>query len=758
MLLQLFLIIALAGGSAGASAAPPPQRVPLALVVNGQARPDIIGWLSPDGLWLLEADAVAWGLKAKSDTTLDGRKASSLKSLGGGVTFDESEMRLTVVVDAADLQQNTLVNLRPAKALGEGVVVANGLIVDYDIGAGRIGKVTAVDGLLRTHASFAGWQLLDERTATVLDGDFVSHLNRTTVRKDWLEQGWRLDLGSLTTPDQGLATWNSWRGVSLASAYYGYNSQQASMASAGFSTLVKYPSTADIYVNGAKQGSYAVNPGSFDVQGLRGYAPGATNVRAVIRDVFGNEQVVNETSYVSDTALAPGVHEFNYQIGRDELHSRDGLQFRGVHRAGVSKEWTVTGRLEARSGFTAAQLGAVTQVAGLGEFGASAMFGKARDARSPWGFSLSHQYQARAWSMLTVLNSRLAPVFDGSRIDKLRVRQLSTHGSWGAGALGRVVASASLSQVADGRNVREAEIGWSRHLPQQKLYLQVFVRSSSVVGRSVQVMLTWRPDATGAVTSFTEVSRGHVNQQLSYGEERGLGHTMWHVQGQSQDGLVGATGYFERLMSAGALRANVSADKHSSAARIGWRGGIAAGSAGISANPSHGDAAVVVHADGLAGIGVFRNGTPLGKTDSTGKLWISGLTGYEEARITLDENDIPIDRWYSGSGVKAMRPSPGSVVPLLFDVRRFRSVDLSVEACNEAGCRALEDQTVVLESEGGALVSARLHGGRAQVGEVLTGLHTIRTADDSCSGQLDVKNTGPVSAKVTCNATTGAAQ
>ena len=751
---KLLLVMALAGVGTGA-VADAPQRVPLAVVVNGQPKPDIIAWLSPDGLWLLEADALGWGLKAKSDITLDGRKASSLKSLGGKVTFDEGEMRLTVVVEAADLPGSTTLNLRAAPAAGDGVVLANGLILDYDLGAGRIGNVTSLDGLLRTHASLAGWQLLDERAATVLNGHYVSHATRTTVRKDWLQKGWRLDLGSLTTPDAGLATWNYWRGAGLSSAYYGYNSQQAALASAGFSTLVKYPSTADVYVNGAKQGTYAVNPGSFDVQGLRGYAPGATDVRAVIRDVFGNEQVVNETSYVADGVLAPGVHEFNYQIGRDEFRRSRGLELRGVHRAGVSRDWTVTGRLESRSGFTAAQVGAVTQAASLGELGGSVMVGKARGAASPWGFALHHQYQARAGSVLTVLTSRLAPVFDGIRLDQLRIRQLSTRGTYAAGAMGQVVAGASLSALANGRTLRETEIGWSKHLPREKIYLQVFVRSSSVAGRSVQVMLTWRPDASGSVTSFTELHRGRVNQQLAYGEEAGEGRTAWRVQGQVQEGVTGATGYFERLTSAGALRANVSADKYGSNARIGWRGAVAVGGAGVSANSRHGDAAVVVDADGLAGVGVFRNGTPIGSTDSTGKLWVSGLTGYEEVRITLDENDIPIDRWYSGSGTKAMRPSPGSVVPLLFDVRRFRTVDLSVERCGEAWCQPMGDETVVLESEGGALVSARLQGGRAQVEGVLTGLHTLRTADDTCTGQLDVKNTGPAWAKLTCSTRPG---
>lgn len=743
--LALALACAFAGGGACAA-----QRVPFAVTVNGQVKPDIVGWLANDGVWLSETDALALGLPAQSDGTLDGKRAISLKSMGNRIVFDENEMRLTVTLDASQIANETSLNLRKSSALGDSVVTGNGLLLDYEIGAGRAVNVNTLDATLRTRASFEGVQLIDERTGSTVNGRFLGGSSRTTVRKDWFEQGLRLDVGSLTTPDGGLGNWNEWRGISLASAYFGYNAQLAAATSVGLSALVKYPSTADIYVNGIKQGSYPVAPGALDVQGLRGYAPGATNVRAVIRDIFGNEQVVDETRYVADTALASGVQEFNYQLGRDVFAADRGPQLRAVHRLGVTDELTLSARVETRRGFAAAQLGAVRPVAGAGEFGASVMFGKSVQGEAPRGYSLSHRYQAPAWTMLTTLTSRQAPLFGATRgLITARMRQLATQGAYSIAGVGQLTARASVTQMDGAPKLLEAELGFSKTIG-QGVFVQASLRASSAVGPAVQVAMTWKPEVSTVVTSYTEIKSHHLNQQLSYGREAGTDQTGWRVEGHSQDKNLGASGYFDRAVSAGLLRANLAADKQGTAGRLGFRGGLIASSYGVVARSINSDAAIVVDTDGLADVGVLRNGLQVGKTDANGHFWVPNLQGYEEVRITLNENELPVDRWYTGSGVKAIRPAPGSVAPVAFDLRQFRTVDLTVEDCSDGACHLLGNQTVLLESEGGVMVRAGLNEGHARAEGVLTGRHRVRTNDDTCTGQLEVTKTGPAVAKVIC--------
>ena len=749
MLRALLVVLALFAGMLPSAFASTPERVPLAVTINGQAKPDVFGWLSEEGLWLAVSDIAGWGIKAEADATHGGKKAVSLKSLNNKVRFDEAEMRITVTLNSAELDHQTKINLLKPPLRGEDITVAPGLLVDYEVGAGRFGSGTSVDTTVRTRASLGGLQLLDDRSATVYNGVARVAPWRTTLRKDWLSNNLRLDLGTLTTPDGGLGYWAAWRGISLSSAYYGFNSLQAARPSTSLVTNVLFPSTADIYVNGVKQASYAVAPGSFDVRGLRGYAAGATTVKAVIRDIFGNESVVEESRYLGDGALAVGVQEFNYQLGRSE-YARDGaLGFRGAHRYGVGQFLTLTGRLEVQAGQRVAQVGGVVPVTGWGEVGASVLIGRAGGREPLRGYSLTHDYRAKSWSVNTTLTSRPVPVREDIAHSAENLKQLSSQGTYATAALGQYNARVSVLQYPDGRVGRELELGWSKNL-RENLFVQVAVRKSDTAGASAQVLFVWRPQTGYAVNSYSDGSRGHFNQQVSLSRQPGQGPTAWRAEARSQDGRESASGHVEHRLAAGTAKASVYSDATSQSGRVAWRGGLLASPLGISNSPSHSDSAVVVDTAGIAGVGVFRNGSQVGVTDEAGRLWVTDVTGYEEVRLTLNENDIPMDRWYAGGAVRAIRPAPGGVVPVAFDIRSIRTADVEVQDCTQA-CRALPDQRVLFESEGGVLVTTKVILGKGKLEGLLTGSHEVHTGDGSCTGDLFVAKTGPVLVKLKCS-------
>lgn len=740
------LLLALAGVTAYAK----PVRVPLEVVVNGQPKAGIVGWMEEGELWVASQDALALGIKnLPTVKTVAERPAVSVKTLGSLATFDEAELRLSIVLEAKDTGNATSVDLSRARNRTSPVTVANGLIFDYEVGAGQAGQVNVLDGVTRLHASFMGWQLLDQRTATLVDGELLHTPIRTTLRRDWPASGLRFDVGTLDQPEPGLSTqWGSLRGLSFSSMTDGNSSTNALRSSASLATAVRFPSTAEIYVNGVRQGSYDVKPGTFDVQGLRSFSAGNTQVRAVIRDLFGNETVLEESRYVGENTLRSGAQEFAYQLGTDPYSPEKGLQARATHKYGLTQALTLTAKAEARRSYAAAQLSAAAAVGSLGEISAGVMSGHSDEQAKPNGYFLSHQYDERAWSTLTTLLSRPEMVFQRTGLlASQNVKQLSTRQTWSLDSGDQLQASVALTRFDGNGQSRDLELGWSRKFG-PSLFMQSFIRHNSLIGGSAQVLFTWVPGNGYLGTSFTSADKTGPSQQLTYSKNPAVGEYNWRLDSRvsKYDSAVG--GSIEKDLELGSVKLNTSLSKLSSAARVSWRSGVMAGYGDVHIGRNNSNAAVVVDAAGLPGIGVFRNNSPVGVTDKNGLFWLANLPGYEEVRVSLDEAAIPLDRWYSGGEQRAVRPAPGSVVGVKFDIREVRSVAMVVKTC--ADCKPIADQLLQLSSEGGVELTAKLIKGVAKVDGLLTGRQRITTSDGACTGVVDVPKTGQVEVTLEC--------
>jgi outer membrane usher protein len=725
-----------------------PVRVPLEVVVNGLARPGIVGWMEDGELWLSVEDAKALGLKKVAALRrVAGRDAVPLHALGPEVSFDEAETRLTVVLNPAELESGTALDFTRQRTANTAVSVADGLLLDYELGASASGGNRAFDATTRINSSFAGWQFIDERSATFSNGGTHSFPLRTTIRRDWPERALRLDFGTLDLPDPGLANWSVLRGVSFGTLLPGSAAANARLAATSLTAAVKFPSTAEVYVNGVRQGSFAVNPGTFDLQGLRGFAPGPTDVRVVLRDIFGNETVVQQNRYVGNNTVRAGAHEFTYQAGVDPHDEGKGLQLRISHLLGVSDSLTLVGRAEARKGFAEAQAGFALDLARFGEVGAGVMFGHATNERSPRGYYVTHVYSSRYWSSSTALLSRPELAFDlNGALRQRDMTQLATRQVWATGGGTQFMLDLSATRYGDHATANLWDVGFARRVG-ETVFMQATVGRSTLLGANAQLMVTWTPRPGYLGTSFTSSDRNGTLQQFSYAKLRTPGGSAWRVDAREQNGQESVTGYAEKDTGPGIVKANAQASATDTAWRLAWHSGLMAGYGTYTVRGNVADAAVVVDAQGLGGVGVYRNGMRVGETDPRGYYWVTDLPGYEELRVSLDENGIPMNRWYSGSDVRAVRPGPGSVVGVKFDIRDVRGADVRVSV----GGAELRDQRLYFSSEGGAEVSALLKNGTAHVTGLLTGKQKVTTADGTCSGEVDVPKAGPVAVEMQCS-------
>ena len=153
--------------------------------------------------------------------------------------------------------------------------------------------------------------------ATVL-ANSTQFAGGTTGRAVLLDADWRYDdpagprtliLGSAISPS---GAWG--RALRFAGVQYGTNftlrPDLITYPLPAFPGTAVVPSTVDVLVNGSRIGAQQVPPGPFTINNVP-VVTGAGDVQLVVRDAFGQQQVITQPFYTSRQLLKPGLDDFS---------------------------------------------------------------------------------------------------------------------------------------------------------------------------------------------------------------------------------------------------------------------------------------------------------------------------------------------------------------------------------------------------------------------------------------------------------------
>jgi outer membrane usher protein len=274
---------------------------------------------------------------------------------------DPAQGTLTLEVPAELLETSHLSGV--SRGTEQPVRSAPGAYFNYDVFAGR-GQAGP------THAS----TLLE----TGLFGRWGSGSSTTLVRHaDGRTHGVRLDTTWIYDRPDRMASFRLGDGISGASSWGravrvgGVQWATDCATQPGFITfplptlsgVATTPSTVEYYVNDTLRLRRNVPDGPFAIQDLPGVT-GQGDIRMVVRDMLGREQVVTQPFYASGAILAPGLRDFSYEAGfvRENygLASNDygRLAVAGTERRGFSDRFTGELHAEAVGGQQTLGLGA----------------------------------------------------------------------------------------------------------------------------------------------------------------------------------------------------------------------------------------------------------------------------------------------------------------------------------------------------------------------------------------------------------------
>ena len=418
-----------------------------------------------------------------------------------------------------------------------------------------------------------------------------------------------------------------------------------------FSGTAVVPSTVDVFVNGSRISSQIVQPGPFTVNDVP-LISGAGDVQLVVRDPFGQQQVITQPFYASRRLLRGGLDEYQLSVGAiRENYGLESFDYgsavaSGYWRRGISDHVTVEGRFEGDT--NARAVGATVDFSPglIGILTAGAAFSNG-DAGTGQLWLAGYEYQGGRFnfssrSMWASPQFRL--IGDPAAIVLQRQSQVAAGVS--LGTLGSAGVAWVAQRYRNFPNFDTATVSYSATVA-QRAFLTISVSrsygefSQTSAYATLTVPLGSRTSVTGEASTARsgEQRTSYIGAavQRTLPSDEGIGYRLRATTHEQFDAGVGYTWPF------GEYTVEASSFEGSSAARATASGGVGviAGRAFMSRLIT--DSFGLVRVGDLEGIRVFHEGNPIGRTDRSGEIVLPRMTPYAANRITIDERDIPID-------------------------------------------------------------------------------------------------------------------
>lgn len=447
------------------------------------------------------------------------------------------------------------------------------------------------------------------------------------------------------------------------------------------------PSTVDVFINNALVSRQSVPPGPFSIGNLP-VVTGAGDVRLVVRDIFGREQVITQQFYASQALLRPGLQESSYELGfvRENfgINSNDygNALGTGTYRRGMNEHFTgeLHGELMRNQATAGAGGDYLMQRAGTisgyiagshapARTGGLLQLGIERQSR-PWSLSARTQWMSREFTQIGLLPQQLPPI-----------QTSSANVSYAGGAGGSIGIAYVTQHSRDQSDARIATLSYSVSLGNWASFNVSAVRN--LTGDMNTTIFAFMDIPLDALTSL------NFNSQSVRGGSAGNGNDFSTTL---QRNLPVGAGYGYRLLArsdgsregtyslqnnVGTYMLGAAQSGGATATRLEISGGIAllGGDAFFSRNI--GQSFAVVRIPGYPNVHLRMDNQLAGVTDAEGNALIPRLRSYDRNVISIVESDLPMDAKIDEYKVDVV-PYFRSGVDVTFAIKPSRGATLTI--------------------------------------------------------------------------------
>jgi outer membrane usher protein len=442
------------------------------------------------------------------------------------------------------------------------------------------------------------------------------------------------------------------------------------------------PSTVDVFVNNALVSHQSVPPGPFSINNIP-TVTGSGEIRMVVRDLLGREQVITQPFYGTTLLLKQGLSAYSYELGsvREEygVSSNDYGPAIGAatYQYGLTDRLTAEGRAEYSSSTGALGLSGAYLLGDLATLNAKAAFSSG-DAGSGQLLGLGVERVTRRFSFGLAAETassgfRLSGMAPG---ELPREKQYVANVGYQMGGLGSVSVTYIAQHYRDQPNLEVSTLSYSLPLGKfAQLGVSAIETYGSTGGTTVTTYLAIPlGDATSASVSSErshDRQTGTTDNTLTAGIQKSLpigeGYG-YSLQARNSDWL----GSFSAQTDYGTYVVEAANQGGDTATRVAASGGVGViGGYAFLSRTLDGSFAVVRVGD-YPNVRVFKDNQPAGSTNADGYAVLPRLRPYERNPIGIEQNDLPFDAKIGALKLEAV-PYYRSGVLVDFPVQRVRA-------------------------------------------------------------------------------------
>lgn len=656
--------------------------------VNGSEQGSATLFRLRDGRLLVTAEQLAaWRLNVPSGSpsVRGGRRYHSLDAVPG-MRYRVDEASQTVHIEGQP-QAFAPVQLDiPGRRAAIAALPQAGGFLNYDLMAQRIDNMNLFGGQLE----FGLFNRLGAGTSS-----FIVRQDRAGSHAVRLDTRWLFDRqDDMTTLAIGdsISRAGAWgRPVRFAGIQWGTDfSLQPGFIAYPMPTLrgeAVLPSTVDVYVDNILSLRRDAPYGPFEIPAMPVFT-GQGDVRMVVRDLLGREQIVTQSYYATPLLLREGLRDFSLEAGfiraNYGLAGNDYGRFMAVatDRLGVSDRLTreLRGELTVRAQAVGAAYSWLMPDLGTAQASLAASHGPAGDGVRA---SVSLARQTRGFGFSVEANRTDDRYVDaGYAAGEAQPREtLSARMGWSPRGRDAVsVAWLQRSYWQEHPEVRVLNLGYNISLD-KGLHLSLYA-VANLAGerqRSIGFMLSLplgdgRSSATLSVNRQRDRDEAYLQMQKNLPSGEGIGYRL--IAGHGDHARQQADLSWQTAV--GTYNANVAAwNGGGTDYRLGASGGMALLGGGFAFSRRLGDAFALVRTADHSGVRVYADHQPVAVTNERGLAIVPRLRPYESNEVAINLADLPIGATVGATSIQVV-PYRRSGVVADFPLRSGRSALLTV--------------------------------------------------------------------------------
>ena len=327
---------------------------------------------------------------------------SRFDAAGAPLIFDPRTLELTIQIaptartrqsiGLAELDRNIYGDFAQPEPFSAYLNVRGSLDYVHEGGATGFGDPLF---LMDAAINLQGWVLENDMTWRPGSGGDEFSRDGTRLVVDDLERLNRWVMGDLRPQSRGFQGVSDMAGVSVSRTYALLEPQRNVTPRGGRTFTIQRDSTVEAFINGRSVRTIRLNPGVYDVSDFP-FVQGSNDVRLVITDDTGLQEVMSFSLFIDRTQLAAGLSEYGMHAGvftsrmGGEIDYSDDYVVSGFYRRGLTDSLTLGGNAQA------AESGYLLGVEGvwgneLGTFGGDFAVSDLDSAGSGWAVNASYE-------------------------------------------------------------------------------------------------------------------------------------------------------------------------------------------------------------------------------------------------------------------------------------------------------------------------------------------------------------------------------